>query len=274
MKLATTPRLADNTNSGNISVSWTACCTSFHRAFWDAGIVAGISSCVDDREGLSPEKQTLPVAPLGMRPAGSKDGRAQGVPYIMGTIVSVNFRGDELYGFKQDDGVYLALKPMVEAMGLDWSAQLKRVKRDPILSEGVAMMTTPFGRGGDQECVCIRLDLVNGWLFTIDSSRITAEETRQRVQTYQRECYTVLHDHFAGKRQPLIGANDDVEPDSSPSMNERRSLVAEARQTFGAMAARQLWFNQGLPLVPAMMAAQQNDVDLFHYGMVNTAGAA
>ena len=52
----------------------------------------------------------------------------------MGEIVTVNFRGDELYGFKQDDGTYLALKPMVEAMGLDWSAQLKRVKRDPFVS--------------------------------------------------------------------------------------------------------------------------------------------
>lgn len=192
----------------------------------------------------------------------------------MGTIVSVNFRGDELYGFKQDDGTYLALKPMVEAMGLDWSAQYRRVQRDPILSEGIAMMATPFGRGGDQDAICIKLELVNGWLFTIDTSRIKDDAVRAKVQTYQRECYQVLHDHFAGKRQPLTGKNDDAEPDSTPSMNERRSLVAEARQTFGAMAARQLWFNQGLPLVPAMMAAQQNDIDLFHYGMVNTAGAA
>ena len=191
----------------------------------------------------------------------------------MGTIVTVNFRGDDLYGFKQDDGIYLALKPMVEAMGLDWSAQLKRVKRDPILAEGVAMMATPFGRGGDQECICIRLDLVNGWLFTIDSSRITSDEVRQRVQTYQRECYQVLHDHFAGKRQPVL-ADNDQDVDDTPSTNERRSLVAEARQTFGVIAARQLWAQQQLPMVPAMLAQGQNDMDLFHYGMVNTQVAA
>lgn len=187
----------------------------------------------------------------------------------MGEIVTVNFRGDDLYGFKQDDGVYLALKPMVEAMGLDWSAQLKRVKRDPILSEGMAMMATPFGRGGDQECVAIRLDLINGWLFTIDSSRIASDEVRQRVQTYQRECYQVLNDHFTGKRTvPLTIEEDDL--DQSPSMNERRSLVAEARQTFGVLAARQLWAQQQLPMVPAMMAANRNDMDLFHFGMVNS----
>lgn len=191
----------------------------------------------------------------------------------MGTIVTVNFRGDDLYGFKQDDGTFLALKPMVEAMGLDWSAQYRRVQRDPILAEGIAIMATPFGRGGDQDALCIKLELVNGWLFTIDSSRIKDEAVKQKVQTYQRECYQVLHDHFSGKRKPLIGENDD-EPDASPSMNERRSLVAEARQTFGAMAARQLWFNQHLPIVPAMLASSQNDIDLFHYGMVNGQVAA
>lgn len=191
----------------------------------------------------------------------------------MGTIVTVNFRGDDLYGFKQDDGIYLALKPMVEAMGLDWSAQFRRVQRDPILAEGIAMMATPFGRGGDQECMCIRLDLVNGWLFTIDSSRIKDEAVKQRVQTYQRECYQVLHDHFAGKRQPII-ADNDQDVDDTPSTNERRSLVAEARQTFGVLAARQLWAQQQLPMVPAMLAQGQNDMDLFHYGMVNSQVAA
>lgn len=187
----------------------------------------------------------------------------------MGEIVTVNFRGDDLYGFKQDDGVFLALKPMVEGMGLDWSAQYRRVQRDPILVEGIAMMATPFGRGGEQDTLCIKLDLVNGWLFTIDSSRIKDDAVRQRVQTYQRECYQVLNDHFAGKRVTSLTIEED-DLDQSPSMNERRSLVAEARQTFGVLAARQLWAQQQLPMVPAMMAANRNDMDLFHYGMVNS----
>ena len=175
----------------------------------------------------------------------------------MGDIVTVNFRGDDLYGFKQDDGVFLALKPMVEAMGLDWSGQLQRVKRDPILAEGMVVMPIPFGRGAGQEAVCIKLDLVNGWLFTIDSARIRDDDVRQKVQTYQRECYQVLNDHFSGKRKPL---EIEGEPDESASVNERRSLVAEARQTFGTQAARELWFEQRLPIVPSMLNAGQNDL--------------
>lgn len=185
----------------------------------------------------------------------------------MGEIVTVNFRGDELYGFKQDDGVFLAAKPMVEAMGLDWNGQYQRLKRDPILSEGMCMMHIPFGRGGAQEAVCIKLELVNGWLFTIDSSRIKDEVVRQKVQTYQRECYQVLHDHFSGKRRAAESSGDPTEQSTT---NERLRLVTEARQSFSTQAAREMWFKQGLPIVPSMMSPAQND--LFHYGMINHSG--
>lgn len=167
----------------------------------------------------------------------------------VGNIVTVTFRGAELYGFAREDTVFVALKPIVDAMVLDWSAQLKRVKRDPILAEGMAMMATPFGRGAGQEAVCLRLDLVNGWLFTIDSTRIRDDEVRERVLAYQRDCYRVLADHFTGD-----GRAPGLEPDprSEESVAIRRALVAEARQTFDVRAARELWFRLGLPVVPAM----------------------
>ena len=168
---------------------------------------------------------------------------------MTGAIVTVDFHETRLFGFEQEDGViFVALKPAVEGMGLDWSAQLKRVKRDPILSEGMAMMATPFGRGGDQEAACLRLDLVNGWLFTIDASRVPDEAVRERVLVYQRECYAVLHQHFAKGAQPAAEANTEL------TLGEKRALVTEARQTFDARTARALWVSLGLPLVPPMLA--------------------
>jgi hypothetical protein len=189
----------------------------------------------------------------------------------MGEIVTVNFRGDELYGFKQEDGVFLAAKPMVEAMGLSWEPQRQRIQRDPVLSEGASMMKVPFGRGGAQDMLCLKLELVNGWLFGIDSARVKDEQVRARVILYQRECYQVLHDHFAGKRAAI---EIDGEPDDSPSTNERRSLVAEARQTFGQQAARELWFQQKLPIVPSMLNPGQNDLypwTMIRYGDLTAA---
>lgn len=184
----------------------------------------------------------------------------------MGEIVTVNFRGDELYGFKEDDGTFLVLKPMVEAIGLNWQGQHDRVNRDPVLSQGIRIMRIPFGRGGAQDTLCIKLELVNGWLFGIDSGRIKDEAVRERVILYQRECYQVLYEHFASKRSGIpeyVGSSDEV-----PSNAERLRFVSEARQTFGQGAAREMWFRQGLPIVPSMVNPAQND--LFNsYGMVN-----
>lgn len=190
----------------------------------------------------------------------------------MGEIVTVNFRGDELYGFKQPDGIFVALKPMVEAMGLDWSAQLKRVKRDPILSEGMAMMATPFGRGDGQECACINVELIQGWLFTIDTLRIKLEEVRKKVQLYQRECYAVLHAHFTGKRPALAGADPDDEPTKTKTHVEKLAHVREVRQTFSTQAAREVYFLLGLEVTPSMLQPTQGE--LFSYTAIRRDEAA
>lgn len=188
----------------------------------------------------------------------------------MGQIVTVNFRGDQLYGFENDDGVFVALKPIVESMGMDWSAQLKRVKRDPILAEGMAIMATPFGRGGDQDAVCLKMDLVNGWLFTIDSARIKDDAVREKVILYQRECHAVLFRHFykgaKPNSEPLI--IEDHEETQNPDGSKVR-LVTECRQTFGTKASGQLWFQLGLPTVPAMIE-QSRQYDLLDFNSIKS----
>ncbi len=166
----------------------------------------------------------------------------------MGNIVTIDFHGNQLLGFENDRGLFVALKPIVEGMGIDWSSQHKRLQRDPILSEGMVIMTIPFGRGGAQEAVCLPLDLVHGWLFTVDASRIADDVTRAKVITYQRECYRVLADAFAGKAAP----DPRAAPIDALPQEAARKLVTEARHTFDAIAARQLWFKLGLPTVPAM----------------------
>lgn len=192
----------------------------------------------------------------------------------MGNIVTVNFRGDQLYGFENDDGTFVALKPIVESMGMDWNGQYQRVKRDPILSEGMCVMHIPFGRGGNQEAVCLKLDLVNGWLFTIDTSRIKDEGVREKVILYQRECYGVLAKHFAGNQVGLSHAKTG-ETVEDPQENEsvKLRMVNESRQVFGNQAAAQLWFRLGLPVVPAMLH-DPRQLNLLDYTAIKSASEA
>lgn len=189
----------------------------------------------------------------------------------MGNIITVNFRGDQLYGFENDDGTFVALKPIVESMGMDWNGQYQRVKRDPILSEGMCVMHIPFGRGGQQEAVCLKLDLVNGWLFTIDTSRIKDEGVREKVIIYQRECYSVLAKHFAGKHLGATAAKtSEGVDDTQENENVKLRMVNESRQVFGNQAAAQLWFRLGLPIVPAMLH-DPRQLNLLDYNVVKAA---
>lgn len=114
-------------------------------------------------------------------------------------VTLFDFNGDRLMAVEVDGVVYVALRPISDALGLAWGSQYNRVRRDEILSEGVFIMKTPSG-GGIQEATCLRLDLLHGWLFTIDHARVKPE-LRARVLTYKRDCYALLHDHFTGKAQ-------------------------------------------------------------------------
>ena len=168
----------------------------------------------------------------------------------MGKITTINFHDDTLFAVERDDGVYVAAKPVCDALGLNWKSQYNRMCRDAILSEGMVIMTMP-SVGGAQETVCLKLETVNGWLFTIDENRVKDEDTRQKVLRYKRECYQVLFDHFYGKGNNYAEVLEDIE---TPE-NTKLRMVTEARHTYGAQVASELWLMLGLPITPSMIGS-------------------
>jgi hypothetical protein len=172
----------------------------------------------------------------------------------MNKVIAVKFHGTELLGFPSGQMVVVAVKPIVVAMGLDWASQFKRIQRDPVLSEGVVMMTIPSESGGAQRMVCLELELIHGWLFKIDSSRIRDAKIRELVLMYQRECYSVLHNHFSQERDKL-----KREANETDALSLR--LVSECRHIWGNRSAAELWEKRGLPKVAAMDAVfRQHDM--------------
>ncbi len=111
------------------------------------------------------------------------------------TSYQVPFHGDTLLILEDHFGDrFVALRPIVDALGLDWSSQHKRIKRDGVLSEGVCVMQTP-SEGGDQDAVALPFNLFHGWLFTLQVSR-TKPEIQEKLLAYQLECFDVLHSYF------------------------------------------------------------------------------
>jgi len=102
----------------------------------------------------------------------------------------VPFHGHTLLTIKDGDIIRVAMKSISEGVGLQWEAQLKRIKRDEVLSACMSIMDIPSVRGA-QETVTLPIEYINGWLFGVDISR-TKPEIRERLIEYKRECYTAL----------------------------------------------------------------------------------
>lgn len=117
----------------------------------------------------------------------------------MNDLITVNFHRQSIFALEQNGKRWVAMKPIVEAIGLDWVSQHKRLQRDPVLSSTMVIMTIVAADGKQREMLFLELDYLNGWLFGIDANRVKPE-LRERVIDYQRECYKVLADHFSQKK--------------------------------------------------------------------------
>ncbi len=131
---------------------------------------------------------------------GERAASPEGREISEGKLVSVPFHKQSLPSFQRDGEIYVAMKPIVEGMGLAWHGQFERIKRNEILSEGIRVIRTPSA-GGEQEMVSLPLKLLNGWLFGIDTKRVKPE-IREVILTYQRESYDVLYRYWHSIEQP------------------------------------------------------------------------
>ena len=129
------------------------------------------------------------------------------IPVEQKTIV---FYDDELTAVRVEQGgastVYVPVRRLVDNLGLTWPSQRNRINRDTVLSEGargVFIMNTPGRGGGTQEMICLPIDLVPGWLFGIQTSRVK-EGIRPKLERYRRECFRVLWDAFKPEILPVV----------------------------------------------------------------------
>lgn len=115
------------------------------------------------------------------------------------SIIRVEFRGGELEAVKKNGKVWVSVRRVCEALGLDADAQQRKLRdKDRTPWSTTAMMTVVAGDGKKREQFMVDLDSFPMWLGTIEASRVR-EEIRPMLVTYQKEAAIVLRDHFFGK---------------------------------------------------------------------------
>ncbi len=119
------------------------------------------------------------------------------------TVREVQFYEDNLLAALVGDIPYIALRPIAHFLGLDWSAQYRRIQRDDILAEEVHMVLMTSADGKQRDMLSIPLELLPGWLFGITSSKLVKPEYAPKIQRYRRECFRVLWRAFQTELMPV-----------------------------------------------------------------------
>ena len=138
--------------------------------------------------------------------------------------------GVEIFAEITENGqVFIPVKPICLAIGIDPAAQRHRIDRHSILNSVGVTMTSTGADGKSYEMLCLPLEFIYGWLFTIDAN-LVAEGRRETVANYQRECYEILYRHFAGSLRRRVEENE-AEIAALNAVNDAILKVKEAKAT-------------------------------------------
>lgn len=124
----------------------------------------------------------------------------------MQTLIS-KINGVDIVTVVRDGEVFVPIKPVCDAIGIDVDAQRNKLNADEFFNSVTAIITATGADGKRYEMYCIRLRDVYGWLATINPGKV-APEAREGVARYRRECYDVLYEHFTGSMRRTIETNN------------------------------------------------------------------
>jgi len=121
----------------------------------------------------------------------------------------VPFEDHQILTATRPEGVYVVMKPIVEAFGLAWHGQFERIRRHPVLSEGVRVIRIPSS-GGMQDAVTLHLEQFHGWVVTLNPLNVRDDDRRAVIVRYQQRAFRVIFEHFHGP----LSRPDAIQPDA------------------------------------------------------------
>ncbi|PPD34927.1 MAG: hypothetical protein CTY21_09410 [Methylomonas sp.] len=111
----------------------------------------------------------------------------------MSSLITIPFYQQTIVAIEHDGKPYIAMRSVVENMGLDWKSQHVKLKEKFVSC--VAIIATHDAIGRKQEITCLPLTKLAGFLYGINPNKVNPE-LRELVIAYQEECDRVLFNHF------------------------------------------------------------------------------
>jgi prophage antirepressor-like protein len=150
----------------------------------------------------------------------------------------LDFNGKSIFFVAADGQYWIAIKPICEALGVDYERQRKNLKEDEILAQLPSEQAVVAADGRVRKMLCLPEFYVYGWIFNIQSSS-------PELLKYKWECYRILYEHFHGTitgRQNLLRqkaqAQLEIEQVFSSLGNENAIRFDRARRKINQINAR------------------------------------
>ena len=131
----------------------------------------------------------------------------------------------------------VAVKPVCEILGVNYTTQVEKLKEHPIFSSTIPLRGTVGADGKTREMLCIPLRLVPGWLFSINPDNVK-EEVRENLIQFQLKCNDVLFDYFfnradfAYKKEKAVAKAKEVYDEKAELLRVAKSELKVAETNF------------------------------------------
>ncbi|EGA6631581.1 TPA: phage antirepressor Ant [Escherichia coli] len=136
----------------------------------------------------------------------------------------VPFNGQQIITAMAAGVVYVAMKPIVENLGMSWSTQQTKLMKQ-ISKFNCVHMNMVAADGKLRKLLCLPLKKLNGWLFSINPEKVRAD-IRDKLIQYQEECFTVLHDYWTKGKAENARKKTSVD-DRTPLRDAVNMLVSK-----------------------------------------------
>ncbi|ENJ7359435.1 phage antirepressor N-terminal domain-containing protein [Salmonella enterica] len=136
----------------------------------------------------------------------------------------VPFNGHQIITAMAAGIAYVAMKPIVENLGMSWSTQQTKLMKQ-ISKFNCVHMNMVAADGKLRKLLCLPLKKLNGWLFSINPEKVRAD-IRDKLIQYQEECFTVLHDYWTKGKAENARKKTSVD-DRTPLRDAVNMLVSK-----------------------------------------------
>ncbi|HHC5603486.1 TPA: phage antirepressor N-terminal domain-containing protein [Escherichia coli] len=136
----------------------------------------------------------------------------------------VPFNGQQIITAMAAGVAYVAMKPIVENLGMSWGTQQQKLMKQ-LDKFNCIHMNMVAADGKLRKLLCLPLKKLNGWLFSINPEKVRAD-IRDKLIQYQEECFTVLHDYWAKGKAENARKKTSVD-DRTPLRDAVNMLVSK-----------------------------------------------